>query len=52
MYINRPEPKGKNMNVKLKQRTFNFGLSVPVDSAEKLEAAISDHAAWMRETHS
>ena len=52
MYINHPDPKGKNMNVQLKQRTFNFGLSVPVDSAEKVEAAISDHASWMRETHS
>lgn len=40
------------MNVKLKQRTFNFALSVPLDAADKVETAISDHATWMRETHS
>ena len=40
------------MSVKLKQRTFNFALSVPLDAADKVETAISDHATWMRETHS
>lgn len=40
------------MKVKLKQRTFNFALSVPLDAADKVETAISDHATWMRETHS
>lgn len=40
------------MNVQLQQRTFNFALSVPADSVGKVEAALSDHAKWMRETHS
>ena len=40
------------MNVKPKQRTFNFALSVPADSVDRVEAALSDHAKWMRETHS
>ena len=40
------------MNVQLQQRTFNFALSVPADSVDEVEASLSDHAKWMRETHS
>lgn len=40
------------MSVQLKQRTFNFALSVPLDAAARVESAISDHADWMRQTHS
>ena len=40
------------MKVQLQQRTFNFALSVPADSVDKVEASLSDHAKWMRETHS
>ena len=40
------------MKVQLQQRTFNFALSVHADSVDKVEASLSDHAKWMRETHS
>lgn len=32
------------MNVQLQQKTFNFALSVPADSVDKVEASLSDHA--------
>ena len=40
------------MKVQLQQRTFNFALSVPADSVDKVEDSLSDHAKWMRATHS
>ena len=40
------------MTVNLGQKTFNFGLKVPAETAAEVEATIRDHAKWMRETHS
>ena len=34
------------------QKTFNFGIKVPDEKAEEVEAAIRNHAQWMRDTHS
>lgn len=40
------------MTIEQGQKTFNFGIKVPDDKADEVEAAIRTHAQWMRETHS
>ena len=40
------------MTIKTGQKTFNFGIKVPDEKAEEVEAIIRNHAQWMRDTHS
>lgn len=40
------------MKVLTGQKTFNFGLKAKSEDAPKVEAAIKNHADWMRNFHS